>query len=128
MTDEWHQLSPIKTGLRGLCPSCGQGHLFSGFLTVRPKCDICGADYTFEKPTDRLGLFVFSSICLVGIALLLRIQLAYSPSIWVHLTTALPPVLLICVLPLRPLKGWLVANRICSEAKRRNSAAAETGV
>ena len=30
--------SPVSTGLRGRCPRCGEGHLFDGFLTVKPKC------------------------------------------------------------------------------------------
>ncbi|MGV2052399.1 DUF983 domain-containing protein [Agrobacterium sp. 22-209-1] len=56
-------------------------------------------------------------VCLTGVALACLIQAGYSPSIWVHLFTALPPVLLICLLPLRPLKGWLMNSRFCMKAE-----------
>lgn len=121
MINEWPPLSPIKTGLRGLCPQCGQGHLFNGFMTVKPKCEVCGIDYSFNEPTDRLGFFVTCLISITGVALACRIQVAYSPSIWVHLFTALPPVLLTCLLPLRPLKGWLMNRRFCFTAEKEKS-------
>jgi uncharacterized protein (DUF983 family) len=31
--------------LRGRCPRCGEGHLFKGYLTLRPSCEVCGLDY-----------------------------------------------------------------------------------
>ncbi|MCX7384058.1 MAG: DUF983 domain-containing protein, partial [Alphaproteobacteria bacterium] len=33
-----------RAALNGSCPRCGQGRLFSGLLTVRPRCDVCGLD------------------------------------------------------------------------------------
>lgn len=121
MINEWPTLSPIRTGLRGLCPQCGQGHLFSGFMTVKPKCEVCGVDYSSTEPTDRLGFIVACFICITGVALAFRIQVAYSPSIWVHLFTALPPVLVTLLLPLRPLKGWMMNRRFRFTAEKEKS-------
>lgn len=38
------------------------------------------------------------------------IELAYQAPYWVHLFTSLPFLLLTCIPPLRPLKGWMVAS------------------
>ncbi|MBV9078403.1 MAG: hypothetical protein JO048_13065, partial [Methylobacteriaceae bacterium] len=44
-----NQPSPVTTGLRGRCPRCGQGHLFAGFLAIRPSCEVCGLDFAFAE-------------------------------------------------------------------------------
>jgi uncharacterized protein (DUF983 family) len=77
-----------------------------------------------------LGFYVICFIGLVGVALVCRIQVAYSPSIWVHLVIALPTVLLACLLPIRLLKGWLARSRSCfeAEAKRIEPPANSSGV
>ena len=36
--------NPLLAGLSGRCPSCGEGHLFDGFLKVAPRCEACGYD------------------------------------------------------------------------------------
>ncbi|MDH4439084.1 MAG: DUF983 domain-containing protein, partial [Rhizobium sp.] len=36
---------------------------------------------------------------------------------WVHLLTTIPFMMLTCVLPLRPLKGWLVASQYFYKAE-----------
>lgn len=64
------------------------------------------------EPKDRLGIYVICFICIVGVALVCWIQIAYSPSVWAHLVIALPPVLLACLLPILLLKGWLTGSRL----------------
>ena len=44
--------APILTGLKGLCPRCGKGHVFTGFLTLRPNCEVCGLDLSFADTGD----------------------------------------------------------------------------
>jgi uncharacterized protein (DUF983 family) len=89
---EWPPLKPIETGIRGKCPRCGQGALFTGLLTLRKGCDHCGLDYGFADPAD-------------------------GPPFWVHLVTSLPFLVLTCTLPLRPLKGWLVCSQFFYKAR-----------
>ena len=45
-------------GLRRRCPRCGEGKLFQGFLTLRPRCDDCGLDYGFADAGDGPAVFV----------------------------------------------------------------------
>src|SRR5271165_1507736 len=48
--------SVIAVGLRRAlalrCPRCGKGHLFSGFLKVNTRCEVCGSDNTIYPSDD----------------------------------------------------------------------------
>ena len=43
--------------------------------------------------------------------------MAFQAPYWVHLITTLPFLLLTCIPPLRPLKGWLVASQYYYKAE-----------
>ena len=34
-------VNPVLAGIACRCPSCGEGPLFQGFLTVAPQCEAC---------------------------------------------------------------------------------------
>jgi uncharacterized protein (DUF983 family) len=101
--------NPVANGLRGVCPRCGQGKLFGGFLTLAPCCRACGLDFSFADSADGPAVFVILIVGFViaGAALLVEIQ--FSPPIWVHAILWGPLVLILCLGALRPLKGVLVA-------------------
>jgi uncharacterized protein (DUF983 family) len=115
--ENWARLSPYATGVKGRCPRCGQGHLFKGFLTIRPRCEACGLDYAFADPADGPAFFVICFACVPSVALAVWIETVFSPPFWVHLLISLPFLLLTCILPLRPLKGWLVASQYVYRAQ-----------
>ncbi len=117
MHESWAPLSPLSTGIRGLCPRCGQGHLFRGFLTLAPRCEVCGLDFAFADPADGPAFFVICFACVPAVAFAVWLEIAYQAPIWVHLLTTLPLLLLTCILPLRPLKGWLVASQYIYKAE-----------
>jgi uncharacterized protein (DUF983 family) len=58
MNDRKELGQAISRGLRGRCPQCGEGHLFRGFLTMRPRCESCGLDYSFADAGDGPAIFV----------------------------------------------------------------------
>ena len=68
-------------------------------------------DYSFADPADGPAFFVMMFVCVPAAAFPLWLELAYNPPTWVHLVTTLPLILLTCIPPLQPLKGWLVAAR-----------------
>lgn len=107
----WPPLPPLQTGIRGRCPRCGKGQLFDGFLTLRRDCEICGLDYSFADPADGPAFFVICFACVPSVVLALWIEVKFMAPYWVHLVTTLPFLLLTCIPPLRPLKGWLVASQ-----------------
>ena len=117
LPDQSSTLSPMRTGLRGRCPRCGEGHLFDGFLKVRAKCEVCGLDYSFADPADGPAFFVIMFTCIPAVAFALWLEMAYQPPFWVHLLTTLPFVLIFCIPPLRPLKGWLIASQYFYKAE-----------
>lgn len=43
---------PVLRGLSRRCPACGKGHLFDGYLKLRPVCSECGAAWDHEKAAD----------------------------------------------------------------------------
>lgn len=100
---------PIGRGLRGRCPRCGEGRLFQGFLTLRPKCEHCGLDYGFADAGDGPAVFVimFGGFIVVFAAMITEIM--YQPPYWVHAALWLPLILIVTLGPLRPLKGLLIA-------------------
>ncbi|MBM0206426.1 DUF983 domain-containing protein [Micromonospora sp. STR1s_5] len=107
----------ISTGLRCRCPKCGQGKLFDGFLTLKPRCEVCGLDYSFADPADGPAFFVMMTMAIPATAFGLWIELAYEPAFWVHLVTTIPFLLLSCIPPIRPLKGLLVASQFVHKAE-----------
>lgn len=113
----YEPLPPFQTGIRGHCPRCGKGHMFKGFLTLRPACEVCGLDYSFADPADGPAFFVICFGCVPSVALAVWIEVALQAPYWVHLFTSLPFMLLTCIPPLRPLKGWLVASQYFYKAK-----------
>ncbi|AEW18364.1 hypothetical protein P053_02185 [Brucella abortus 01-4165] len=67
------QVDPIRSGIAGHCPRCGEGKLFNGFLTVAPRCTACGLDYGFADSGDGPAAFVILILIIgfivVGLAL-----------------------------------------------------------
>ena len=100
---------PIGRGLRGRCPRCGEGHLFQGFLTVRPACEHCGLDYGFADAGDGPAVFVILLGGFVVVFAALIVEIMYRPPYWVHAVLWLPLILLVTLVPLRALKGLLIA-------------------
>ena len=115
---DYPPLSPVTTGLAGRCPRCGNGKLFSAFLTVAPACDVCGLSYEFADAGDGPAFFVsmIAGAVIAGLALL--VEVAYEPPIWVYVVIFLPLTLLLCIAPLRPLKGVLIAQQYRMKAEQ----------
>ena len=101
--------SPYLTGLLCRCPRCGKGKLFDGFLTLKPKCDACGLDFSFADAGDGPAIFVImiAGAIVVGAALLTEVK--YQPPYWVHAVLWIPLILIVTLWPLRGLKSLLIA-------------------
>ncbi|AWN44279.1 DUF983 domain-containing protein [Methylobacterium durans] len=107
----------MPTGLRGRCPRCGKGHLFKGFLTLRPTCEACGLDYSGFDSADGPAFFVMSIVGLVVVGLALFLEITYEPPIWVHALVAVSLTLILSLLLVRPLKGMLIALQYANKAE-----------
>jgi uncharacterized protein (DUF983 family) len=101
--------SPVVTGLKGMCPRCGKGHLFKGFLSVRPACEVCGLDFAFADSGDGPAFFVMSIVGFIVVGLALWVEFTYEPPIWLHLVMWFTLTAILSLALVRPLKGILVA-------------------
>jgi uncharacterized protein (DUF983 family) len=110
-------MSILKTGIRCRCPRCGEGRLFNGFLTLAPKCEVCGLDYSFADPADGPAFFVMMIMAFPVTGFAMWLELTYSPPFWVHLVTTLPILLLFCIPIIRPFKGILVVSQYINKAE-----------
>jgi len=99
----------LAAGLAGRCPACGRGKMFSGYLTVAPRCTVCGLDYGFAEAGDGPAVFVIlvTGFIVVGAALL--VEVVYAPPYWLHALIWGPLAILLPLLLLRSFKGVLIA-------------------
>ncbi len=102
-------LSPYVTGLTCRCPACGKGRMFQNFLSVRPRCEACGLDYSFADAGDGPAIFIMMFSGFVVVAAALAVEVLYQPPYWVHAVLWLPLILVVTLLPLRAVKGLLIA-------------------
>ena len=109
MSIESPEPTPIAAGLRGLCPRCGKGHLFKGYLSLNPRCEVCGLDFAFADTGDGPAFFVMSFVGIVVVALALWVEFAYAPPIWLHLVLWFTLTAVLSLVLVRPSKGVMVA-------------------
>ena len=76
---KWPKLSPLKTGIRGLCPRCGKGKIFDGFLTLKKECPACGLSFSFADPADGPAFFVICFGCIPSAAFACWFEVVYGP-------------------------------------------------
>ena len=79
----------------GLCPRCGQGPLFDGYIALQNSCPACGLDYAMFDAGDGPVVFGILIVGAIVCGLALWVEFTFSPPYWVHAVLWLP---LICLL------------------------------
>ena len=102
---------------RSRCPRCGRGRLFDGFLSLAKRCNVCGLDFSFADPADGPAFFSIMGMAVPATAFALWLEFTYQPPVWVHAVLTLPVVFVLCTVPLRFLKGALVASQYFHKAE-----------
>jgi len=110
-------VSPYLAGVRGRCPRCGRGRLFSGFLALAPDCESCGLDYGFADAGDGPAVFVILIAGFLVVAAAVIVEFVWRPPYWVHALLWTPVTLALTLGLLRPLKGLLVALQFHHKAE-----------
>jgi uncharacterized protein (DUF983 family) len=90
--------------------------MFSGFLTLAPKCEVCGLDYGFADAGDGPAVLVTLLAGFVVLGIALAVEIAYEPPLWVYAVVFVPLTLVVCLGMLRPLKGFLIASQYTNKA------------
>ena len=90
-------------------PALRQGRIYSGFLTLRPRCEACGLDFAFMDSGDGPAIFIImiAGAIVVGAALIVEVK--YQPPFWLHAALWLPLIMATTLLPLRSMKSLLIA-------------------
>lgn len=118
MNHQEQAASPYLAGLMCHCPRCGKGKLFSGFLTLAPKCERCGLDYSFADAGDGPAVFVVLLAGLVVATAAVLVEFTWRPPYWLHAILWIPAILVISLGLLRPLKGLLIAIQYHHKAEQ----------
>jgi uncharacterized protein (DUF983 family) len=98
----------ISTALRGKCPRCGQGSLFAGYISVAPKCNVCGLSLAGHDTGDGPAFFIMLPLCILTAVSALLVDRFIAPPLWVHMV--LWPLFIAAVVgySLRPVKAVMI--------------------
>jgi len=114
------RLSSLSTGLRCVCPRCGQGKIYQGVLRVRETCERCGLDLTRLSAEDGPAFFVIVVYSAIMIPLAVWVEFTFDPPIWLHIVIWLPVITVGSIALMRPLKAWLMAQHYKHNVKDHN--------
>lgn len=98
-------LTAVVRGAKGLCPACGETKCFRGYLKVVPECEACGAPLGQIRADDAPPYFTIFIVGHIIVGLLLWVEKAYKPELWVHAILWLPLTLALTMALMQPVKG-----------------------
>ena len=103
---------PIFTSLlRGAahkCPACGLGAMFRRYLKVSDTCPHCGEALHHHRADDAPAYFTIVIVGHIVVSLVLAVEMAYRPPLWLHAALWLPLTVILTFLVLPSVKGALV--------------------
>ncbi|MCP5412534.1 MAG: DUF983 domain-containing protein [Alphaproteobacteria bacterium] len=97
-----------KAILIGLCPRCGQGPLFHGYIAVQKHCPACGLDYSIFDPGDGPAVFGILIVGAIVCGLALWVEFTFQPPLWVHALLWVPLIVFLTAIFLRLSKSALL--------------------
>jgi uncharacterized protein (DUF983 family) len=96
-------------GAKLACPSCGRGGMYRRYLKVADQCPSCGEELHHHRADDAPSYFTIVIVGHVVVSLLLAVEMAYRPPLWLHAALWLPLTVLLALLLLPSIKGALVS-------------------
>src|SRR5690349_20060643 len=109
MTKSVDTATALLRGLRGRCPACGEGRLFRAFVKVGHHCEACGEPFFHHRADDFPAYLVIVLVGHIVVPLAMYVEIAFSPSYWLHAALWLPLVAGLGIGLLQPVKGLIVA-------------------
>src|SRR5579885_2565201 len=115
----------LYRGFSGRCPSCGKGRLFGRFLKVADRCCECDEEFFHHRADDFPPYLVIVAIGHVVVPLLVAVEIAFAPPLWLQYAIWLPVIVIGALLLIQPAKGavvalqWHLGMHGFEEAKRR---------
>lgn len=101
--------SALLCGLKGRCPRCGEGPLFSSGLKLQQACRQCGLSYSFADAGDGPAVFAILILGFLVLAGALFFEFKLKAPVWLHVALwgVLTPFAAFWLL--RVLKATLIA-------------------
>ncbi len=99
----------VRNGLKCRCPACGTGKLYRSYLKTVENCASCGLYIGGHQADDAPPYFTITIVGHIIVSLMLWVELAYEPPMWLHMTLwpILTVVMALAMLP--PIKGAIIA-------------------
>jgi uncharacterized protein (DUF983 family) len=91
------------------CPACGAGRMFRRYLKVADTCAHCGEALHHQRADDAPPYFTIVIVGHVVVGLVLTMEMAYHPPLWLHAALWLPLTVILTLIVLPSVKGALVA-------------------
>jgi len=91
------------------CPACGTGGLFRRYLKVVDTCTHCDETLHHHRADDAPAYFTIVIVGHVVVSLVLAVEMAYRPALWLHAALWLPLTVILALVLLAPIKGFLVS-------------------
>ena len=109
-------MTTLRAAVFGLCPRCGKGHLFDGYLHIAPRCTACDLDYAMFDAGDGPAVFVILVVGAIVCAGALYVEFTYQPPYWVHAALWIPATAILCLALLRFAKSLLLVLQYKNQA------------
>ncbi|MCA0434422.1 MAG: DUF983 domain-containing protein [Proteobacteria bacterium] len=106
--DERSWKQALVRGAMKRCPACGQGRLFSGFLTTNNACAHCGTELHHHRADDAPPYFTMFIVGHIVVPGLLVVEKLWHPELWIHFSIWLPLTLFLSLWLLPHVKGALI--------------------
>ena len=100
--------SSMLRGAAHKCPACGTGAVFRRYLKVADACANCGEALYHHRADDAPAYFTIVIVGHIVVGLVLAVEMAYRPPLWVHAALWLPLTLILTLVVLPSVKGALV--------------------
>jgi uncharacterized protein (DUF983 family) len=101
-------VSILRASLFGLCPHCGEGKLFDGYLQIAPRCSHCGLDYAMFDAGDGPAVFVILIVGAIVCGSALFVEFTFHPPYWLHAVLWIPVTAILSLTFLRLAKSLLL--------------------
>jgi uncharacterized protein (DUF983 family) len=115
-TDKRNGTIALLRGLQSRCPACGKGRMFRAFLKVSDHCPACQEELHHHQADDAPAYFDMLIVGHTVVPMVLAVETAFAPALWIHLALWIPLTLGLSVGLLQPIKGaivgWQWANRM----------------
>jgi uncharacterized protein (DUF983 family) len=95
----------VSSGLKGRCPECGEGKIFTGLLKIGPGCEACGSKFVDDDAGDGPAVFVIFIVGIFIIPMALAFHFLAKAPMWLTMMIWVPIIIMVCLYLLRVMRA-----------------------